>query len=53
MGKELAASMEQWYSYPVEARTRVSRFAGSGVYKRFMSRKGGDLPVPYLPERFL
>lgn len=40
-GKELAASMEQWYSYPVEARTRVSRFAGSGVYKRFMSRKGG------------
>lgn len=40
-GKELAAAMEQWYSFPVEARTRVSRFAGSGVYKRFMCRKGG------------
>ena len=40
-GKMLAASMEQWQSFPVEARTRVSRFAGSGVYKRFMCRKGG------------
>ena len=40
-GKTLAASMEQWQSFPVEARTRVSRFAGSGVYKRFMCRKGG------------
>ena len=40
-GKILTAAMEQWYSFPVEARTRVSRFAGSGVYKRFMCRKGG------------
>ena len=40
-GKVLTAAMEQWYSFPVEARTRVSRFAGSGVYKRFMCRKGG------------
>lgn len=40
-GGTLAASMEQWQTFPVEARTRVSRFAGSGVYKRFMCRKGG------------
>lgn len=40
-GNALAAAMEQWQALPVEARTRVSRFAGSGVYKRFMCRKGG------------
>lgn len=40
-GKALAASMEQWQSFPVEARSRVSRFAGSGVYHRFMCKKGG------------
>lgn len=40
-GLALAKSMEQWQSFPVEARARVSRFAGSGVYERFMCRRGG------------
>lgn len=40
-GKMLAGLMEKWQSFPVEARARVSRFAGAGVYKRFMTRKGG------------
>lgn len=40
-GNMLAGLMEKWQAFPVEARTRVSRFAGSGVYKRFMTKKGG------------
>lgn len=40
-GKILAGMMEKWQAFPVDARTRVFRFAGSGVYKRFMSKKGG------------
>lgn len=41
IGLTVAALMEKWHAIPVEARARVSRFAGSGVYKRFMSKKGG------------